>query len=72
MLVIAIRSNEDNYGCMDIVEGIGLIIAGVLLAVVQMKNLINGKPNTLGGISGLLIVGIGCIVCGVIQLVKHI
>ena len=57
---------------LDIIEGIGLIIVGSWLAIVQTKNLINGKPNTLGGVSGLLIIGIGCVVCGIIELVKHI
>lgn len=57
---------------IDIIEAIGLIIIGTWLTVVQTKNLINGKPNTLGGVSGLLIIGIGCVVCGIIELVKHI
>jgi hypothetical protein len=60
-----------KINALNMIEGIGLIFIGICLIAVQTKNLINGKPNTLGGISGLLIIGIGCVVCGIIQLVKR-
>jgi hypothetical protein len=55
---------------LNIIEGIGLVIIGMWLAVVQLKYFANGKPDTLGGHVKLLIVGIGLIVFGIIQLIK--
>jgi|GEM_PF-2093835 len=57
---------------VNLVEGIGLVGIGVWLVVVQIKNFIDGKPNTLGGISGLFIIGIGCVICGLILIGKQI
>jgi hypothetical protein len=46
-------------------------LLGGWIAVVQIKNLLDDKPDALGGNRGLLIKGIGCIVCGIIIIVKH-
>lgn len=57
---------------MSILFGIGLIVAGVWLTIVQGKNLIDGKPNMSGGITSMFICGLGCIACGIIVIVKAV
>jgi hypothetical protein len=57
---------------LHIMLGIGLILIGGWLAIVQGKNLMDGKPNSLGGISGLLMCGIGSIIFGIIEIVQAI
>ena len=61
-----------NMNLLNILGGIALIVIGIWLAFTQAKKLAEGKPNTLGGISNLLIIGIGCVICGIILIVKHI
>jgi hypothetical protein len=56
---------------LDIIEGVGLIIIGIWLAIVQLNYLAKGKSDTLAGHIRLLMVGIGLVVFGIIQLIKH-
>jgi uncharacterized protein YneF (UPF0154 family) len=57
---------------MDILVGIALIIIGIWIAIVQIKDLANAKPSYSTGIIRLLIVGIGLIIGGIILIVKYI
>ncbi len=57
---------------LNIVEGIGLIILGIWISVIKFKYLTEGKQDTLGGNVGLLIVGIGLIICGVILIAQQL
>ncbi len=64
---------EENFwiNMLHILLGIGLIALGAWIAIVQAKNLIDGKPNMSGGISSMLIVGLGIIAFGIIEIVKN-
>ncbi len=55
---------------MNLILGIGLIIIGAWIARIQSKKLLNGVSNTLGGVSSLFIVGLGCIACGIIMIIQ--
>ncbi|MFI5162570.1 MAG: hypothetical protein ACHQHN_14925 [Sphingobacteriales bacterium] len=57
---------------LKIIGGIALILFGIWQARVQAKNLANGAPNMLGGVSGMLIVGIGCVIAGIILILQGI
>jgi len=57
---------------LNIIGGIALALFGGWITIAEIKNLVDEKPDTLGGHRGLLITGIGCIVCGIILIVKHI
>jgi len=56
---------------LSLIVGIGLIPLGLWLTVVQFKYLNNGKPDALGGHISLLLLGIGLVAAGVIELMKH-
>jgi len=56
----------------NLLLGIALIIAGIWIAIVQIRKMQANSANTLGGISGLLIIGIGCVICGIISLLQTI
>lgn len=56
----------------DIVVGVALILVGLGLTFVQIRSLVRGRANTLGGASGLLICGIACIISGIILIAKHL
>jgi hypothetical protein len=57
---------------LNILLGIALIIFGIWLTVNRIKAFIKGVENTLGGSSGLLMVGITCIICGIIEICRQI
>lgn len=45
---------------LTIIGGIALSAAGVWLTIVQIKKMIDGAKDTLGGNRGLLMIGITC------------
>ena len=57
---------------MSILLGIGLIALGLWISIVQAKKLIDGKPNMSGGITSMLICGLGIIAFGIIEIVKSL
>jgi hypothetical protein len=57
---------------LNIIGGICLILFGTWLTIIQMKNWTKGKQDTSGWGIRQFILGVGCIVCGIILIAKHI
>jgi len=57
---------------LNIIGGIALALMGVWLLIFQMKNWLKNKEDTVGWGIQFFILGIGCIICGIILVVKHI
>ena len=57
---------------LNIIGGIALALLGIWLIVVQMKSLAKGKPDTSGNHIKFLIIGIGCVIYGIILIVQHL
>lgn len=56
----------------NVIIGVALIVFGIWLTFIQSRRLANGRANTLGGASGLLIGGIACVISGIILIVKYL
>jgi hypothetical protein len=57
---------------LSVIGGIALSSFGVWQTVNKIKSFIKGKTDLLGGNISLLIVGITCIICGIIMIAQHI
>jgi len=55
-----------------IIGGIGLVIFGIYQTIIKARNIARGRESILGSDIQLLGVGIGCIICGIIIIIKHI
>jgi len=55
-----------------VIGGVALSSWGLWLTITRIKFFNEGRPDTLGGNIGLLISGIGCVICGIIVIVQHI
>jgi uncharacterized membrane protein YidH (DUF202 family) len=56
----------------DIIIGIVFIPLGAWLAWYHAKKLANGESNYSGGLSNLIMIGIGMIIIGLIVIAKHL
>ena len=57
---------------VNLIEGIVLIVFGGFLVFSQIRSLKKEDSDRLAGSIALLIIGIGCVVCGVILIGQHI
>lgn len=55
-----------------VVGGIAVAIYGAWLAYIRGRNILNGRKSLLGADIQLFIVGITCIVAGIIVVIQHI
>ena len=55
---------------MNLILGTILFIIGVILVYTQTIALNKGKSNFTGGISRILIGGVGFVICGIVLIVK--
>jgi len=57
---------------VNLIEGIVLIVFGAFLVFSQVRSLKKEDSDRLAGSIGLLVIGIGCVVCGIILICQHI
>ena len=55
-----------------IIGGIAVAIYGAWLGYIRGRNILNGRESILGADIQLFIVGITCIVAGIIVVIQHI
>jgi hypothetical protein len=57
---------------INVIEGIVLIVFGAFLLFSQVRSLKKEDSDRLAGSIGLLIIGVGCVVCGIVLIGQHI
>ena len=55
-----------------IIVGIVLSLIGIWLTIKEIKVFAYGKPGELGSDAKGLVLGVGCIICGIILIMKYI
>jgi len=57
---------------INVIEGIVLIVFGAFLLFSQVRSLKKEDSDRLAESIGLLIIGVGCVVCGIVLIGQHI